>query len=471
MLTKLVVRGFKNLLDISVEFGPYTCIAGANAVGKSNLFDAIEFLALLAEHPFLDAAQRLRPSGERGIDPKTLFSLDRDGEPVRSMYLEAEMLVGPSVTDEFGQSAEPKSSFLRYTIEFEYTTNERGLTGRQGGFALVRETLAPISKGDAHAHLRWPHSAKNFRQSAVFNTRFAGAFISTESQEGIPTLLVHADGGSRGKPRRAPVAGASRSTISSIFSADEPTMLAAKQEMRSWRKLALEPSAMRAPDDAYGASPSVGVDGSHMASVLWKLSQSDPDAESFVTANVSELADVREVRVVEDTRRDVLVLEARLASGPFLPARSLSEGTLRFLALAVIEADPTFGGLICMEEPENGIHPAKIPAMVELLKRLAVDPDEPPGDENPLRQVIVNTHSPEFVRAQEAGDLLFAMPVSYDISGTEGIGVSFFAMSGTWRGRSGLPTATPYSVSSYLSDPRRSAVWQTLQLPLGELDG
>jgi len=425
MLTRLVVRGFKNLLDVSVDFGPYTCIAGANAVGKSNLFDAIEFLALLAEHPFLDAAQRLRPSGERGIDPKTLFSLDGTGEPVRSMYLEAEMLVGPSVTDEFGQSAEPKSSFLRYTIEFEYVSSERGASGRSGGFALIREALVPISKGDAHAHLRWPHSAKSFRQSAVFNTRFAGAFISTDNQDGIPTLLVHADGGSRGKPRRAPVAGASRSTISSIFSADEPTMLAAKQEMRSWRKLALEPSAMRAPDDAYASSLSVGVDGAHMASVLWRLTQSDPDAESFVSANVSELADVRDVRVVEDTRRDVLVLEARLASGPFLPARSLSEGTLRFLALAVIEADPSFGGLICMEEPENGIHPAKIPAMVDLLKRLAVDPQESPGVENPLRQVIVNTHSPEFVRAQDANDLLLAMSVSYDIDGAEELGVSF----------------------------------------------
>lgn len=30
MLTTLEVRGFKNLLDVRVEFGPFTCIAGAN---------------------------------------------------------------------------------------------------------------------------------------------------------------------------------------------------------------------------------------------------------------------------------------------------------------------------------------------------------------------------------------------------------------------------------------------------------
>ncbi|MDF2917216.1 MAG: hypothetical protein K0S70_1433 [Microbacterium sp.] len=464
-----MVRGFKNLIDVSVEFGPYTCIAGANAVGKSNLFDAIEFLALLADHPFLDAAQRLRPSGERGLDPRTLFSLDGDGRPIRSLYLEAEMLVSPLVTDEFGQEDAPRSSFLRYVIEFEYVPNERGLAGRMGGFSLVKEELTPISKGDAHLHLRWHHSIRNFRQSAVFNNRFSGAYVSTELTDGIPTLLVHADGGSRGKARKSPAIGASRSTISSILSVDEPTMLAARHEMRSWRKLALEPSAMRAPDDVYAQSPAVAADGGHMASALWRLSQVDENAESFVTANVSELTDVRDVRVVEDTRREVLVLEAKLNAGPHLPARSLSEGTLRFLALAIIEADPSFGGLICMEEPENGIHPAKIPAMVGILKRLAVDPDEAPDGENPLRQVIVNTHSPEFVRAHTSDDLLFALPVSYKVGDREAVGVEFFPMEGSWRARAGTPAATQYAVMSYLSDPRRSPVWQAVQLPLDEL--
>jgi AAA15 family ATPase/GTPase len=51
MLTRLRVTGFKNLVDVDVRFGPFTCIAGANGVGKSNLFDAIGFLSALALIP------------------------------------------------------------------------------------------------------------------------------------------------------------------------------------------------------------------------------------------------------------------------------------------------------------------------------------------------------------------------------------------------------------------------------------
>jgi AAA15 family ATPase/GTPase len=56
LLTRLRVKGFKNLVGVDVRFGPFTCIAGANGIGKSNLFDAIFFLSALAEVTLLDAA-------------------------------------------------------------------------------------------------------------------------------------------------------------------------------------------------------------------------------------------------------------------------------------------------------------------------------------------------------------------------------------------------------------------------------
>jgi len=72
----------------------------------------------------------------------------------------------------------------------------------------------------------------------------------------------------------------------------------------------------------------------------------------------------------------------------------LSEGTLRILTLCILEYDNKHTGLLCFEEPENGIHPFRIGAMAQLLKDLCTDFSD---IEIPLRQVIVNTHSPILV--------------------------------------------------------------------------
>lgn len=67
MLIRLHIKGFKSLADVEVHFGPFTCVAGANGSGKSNLFDAIQFLRDLTEYPIIEAATRVRdPLGKTG---------------------------------------------------------------------------------------------------------------------------------------------------------------------------------------------------------------------------------------------------------------------------------------------------------------------------------------------------------------------------------------------------------------------
>ena len=73
MLTRLKVSGFKNLVDIDVHFGPFTCVAGANGVGKSNLFDAIRFLKALASKPLTEAAAMVRDELGRSSDFRGIF--------------------------------------------------------------------------------------------------------------------------------------------------------------------------------------------------------------------------------------------------------------------------------------------------------------------------------------------------------------------------------------------------------------
>ena len=413
MLTRLEVSGFKNLLDMSVEFGPFTCIAGENGTGKSNIFDSIQFLSLLADVSMMEAAQQVRGvQGERVGDPRDLFWNGYD-DSERRMRFAAEMILPVSVEDDFGRFAQPTISFVRYSVELGYRPPSR--LDKVGRLALLSENLTHINQRDAPSHLRFPHSVNGFRQKVLFGRRSGTAFISTSIDRGEPVVSIHQDGGSRGQPRPAAAARAPATVVSTVTSSDDPTILATRREMQSWRRLALEPSALRA-SDGYSDPKIMTANGAHMAGSLYRvatLEGGDEDRDKIyarVAARLSDLSGIRvnSLTVDEDDSRELFTIQLEEAPGLRLPARSLSEGTLRFLALCVMLEDPEIEGLICMEEPENGIHPGNLEAMVDLVRDLAVDTSSATGPDNPFRQVIVNTHSPYLVRLIDPDNLLFA---------------------------------------------------------------
>jgi hypothetical protein len=143
-----------------------------------------------------------------------------------------------------------------------------------------------------------------------------------------------------------------------------------------------------------------------------------------------------------------------MADGTEYPARALSDGTLRFLALAVLELDPEAPAMLCLEEPENGIHPDRIPAMLRLLQDIATDPDELADETNPLRQVIVNTHSPSVVMAAPDDSILLARTTPCQNERGEFEGLAFACLPDTWRAKppSNCQTVTKGHLLGYL-DP------------------
>jgi hypothetical protein len=153
-----------------------------------------------------------------------------------------------------------------------------------------------------------------------------------------------------------------------------------------------------------------------------------------IANRLSELInDVARIEIERDDKRELLTLQVMNKEKTTLPARALSDGTLRFLALAVLEKDPETQGLICLEEPENGIHPDRIPAILQLLRDIAVDKEEPVGPDNPLRQVIVNTHSPSVVSQVFDEDLIVAEYQEHTRGSKRFKGVSFCCLPDTWR--------------------------------------
>ena len=96
-----------------------------------------------------------------------------------------------------------------------------------------------------------------------------------------------------------------------------------------------------------------------------------------------------------------------------------------------------------MEEPENGIHPARIEAMLDLLRDIATNTEEPLEEGSQLRQVIINTHSPAVVNRLPADTLVFAEREKVlDEQGNLTNKVRFAALPDTWRTQASEPSAT-----------------------------
>ena len=82
-------------------------------------------------------------------------------------------------------------------------------------------------------------------------------------------------------------------------------------------------------------------------------------------------------------------IQAIIQDGDYvIPASRLSSGTLRFLCLIAVLCNPESGPLVCIEEPELGLHPSVLPVVADLL----VDASE-------RTQLIVTTHSETLVDA------------------------------------------------------------------------
>lgn len=431
MLTRLRVQGFKNLLDVDLRFGPFTCITGPNAVGKSNVFDAIHFLHLLTQFPIMEAVRRVRESKGRSPDPASLFTaIGSYRAPL--MRFTADLLVEPEVEDEFGVAAKAAISALEYTVAFRLGA-EDGVERLE----LSEESLRPVSQEKAKKALGFPAS-EAFRRSAIKGRRSA-SFISTLDNVKVREIQVHQEGHGG---RKVPAPKSSLTVIGGMATSDFPTVLAAHREMQSWRTLLLEPSAMRAPS-LYSDPRSIDARGANLPGAIMRLARTEGVNGQVFSGLANRLAslvdEVQDLRVKDDEKTETLTLEVGGRDHIFHPARSLSDGTLRFLVLATLSMDPEARGLICLEEPENGIHPARIEAMVRLLRDIAVDPQSAVGDDNPLRQVIVNTHSPkvvgEVLKEGRAEDLVYLEEKSVAAGGQRGKAAVVRVPPKAWRAR------------------------------------
>jgi predicted ATPase len=163
-----------------------------------------------------------------------------------------------------------------------------------------------------------------------------------------------------------------------------PHLVAMREELASWFIFYFEPRERMRASTPVKEVNHIGLMGEELASFLNTLrAQNKQQFHAVEKALKFIIPSITGINVGVNNLGEV---ELSLLEGTTpIPARVLSEGTLRILGLLALEGAKERPSLIGFEEPENGIHPRRIQLIAEFLKTRA---------EASETQVVVTTHSP-----------------------------------------------------------------------------
>ncbi|HEX2909867.1 MAG TPA: AAA family ATPase [Chloroflexia bacterium] len=405
MITSIEIDGFKTFKAFKVEFNPLQVIVGVNGVGKSNLFDALRLLSSLAEKDLRTSF--LEQRGEAG----ELFSILPYDTAIRQMRFQVEMLVDRQIQDSLGETAT-----LRYN-RFRYVLNLRRSTHLDRVY-VEREYLSIIPESeDEWAKTHGLSSGNNWLGSKTKEERF---FITgSPDNEKLRTISLLSERVSKGRLRTVEASKLERTMLSSVTDVSYPHAFAVREEMRKWQFLQLDLPALREPGRMI-ASPYLADNGANLPTVLNRLNEEAPYLLTNIGRDLANLVPgIVGVEVEADNERERYIVRAKTQDGRTFAARVLSDGTLRMLVLSTLKNDPQLSGLLCLEEPENGVHPACFKYLAQLFTQMVTDFSDPEQQHEPLRQLLVNTHSPTFVSQEEIVNNLL---VAYNVNAFEGNG-------------------------------------------------
>lgn len=471
MITRLEVDGFKSLRQFAMDFAPFTVLVGPNSAGKSNVLEALSLLSHLASEPIEAAFKRGRG---RAIDQFTV----EQGQPGRAVQLAVELLLpGPVETGDgatnrlryeltiarkrrasgaealvveherlatIGEQQDtwsppphagpgravhaPAKELLRQVKRNreDLRYSRRRLREARREFLVTPEShtaLAAVSAGlegyvlslsvDAVQEL---HKLAQRHNASAEEMLHALVLVETQRAEDIQSALTKqregpppADTGSMGRApgRRGSVEGPA---------------LAVARSLSALRLIHLDSMRLQEQSERIG-SATLAPDASNLPTVLAAVG---PRALGEIRADLVALVPgVSTFDVVGD--RESFRIDFELSGGDRLPARLVSEGTLRALALLTALRSEPPPSMIAIEEPENGIYPGRLRTLLDLLREASCEraPGASPGategraeneDEDAERddaptppQLIVTSHSPVVLTAlrEEPGCLRF----------------------------------------------------------------
>lgn len=384
MITRVEIDGFKSLRAVSLDLEPLTAVFGANGSGKSNLFDALQLLSALS-HGDLTTAFKLT----RGRTLDQFARLTRDSHETK-MTLAVEVLIpreAPWAGRAFrtlGQVDSLRHTRLRYEVAIERRPEDDGTEVLH----IPDEWAEAIPPSDDP----WTARRTVFAEFSASDEARAEELLRMHRNEltnGLDMNVEFEMVGSYPLPIKtgrtiSPAPLRFEAFLSVVSPEVQPHLAALRAELASWRFLQLDTLGLRSPSDRAGARALL-PDGSNLPTVLAAL---PPEVRGLVRADMAALVPgFKSFEVV--AKDEELVVEIEFSDGQRVPARVLSDGTLRLLATSVLLRSVAPGTFVAIEEPENGIHPGRLRTLLDRVHSITT----PSRDALPV-QVLVNSHSP-----------------------------------------------------------------------------
>ncbi|MFQ5859137.1 MAG: AAA family ATPase [Anaerolineae bacterium] len=370
MLTRIEANGYKSFdpdAGINLSLSPFTVVVGPNNSGKSNLFDLLQFVSNLSHESFKDAFTK-----HRG-DPGDAFWAGYEPGP-RQMGVKL-TFDGGTVSGNIGKI--PVSG-AEYKLYLEFDPRRRRLRS-------VGENLTILTDGDKPAWWSIETEFDRNRGDGNVLVRSGPERLTLETEY----RLEHME----------------RTALSQVQDSHYGFVLDVRRALSSWRIFHLNPQAIRSPSPSI-SSWDLESNGAGLATVLATLereSEFQPEYRKRFQAIQRELHRAIPALTgvhVKDSGDGRLVLTFE-QDGQVVPARVVSDGTLRVLALLTLAYSPEPPALIALEEPENGIHPHLLDFVINMLRGISRRKQDPV-------QVLLNSHSPYLVDLAEPHELVQA---------------------------------------------------------------
>lgn len=350
-IEKIRLKNFKVFQDVTIENIPAFCvIVGANGAGKTTLFDVFGFLKDCLTYNVTRALQARGGFQE-------VVSRGHENENIELEIQYRLPLTG-------------KERLVTYLVEI-------GLHNKRP--AVVREVLRYKrgAYGSPYQFLKFAYG----KGEAVTNEEDFSKTdeeLNREEQDlGAVDILAIKGLGQFQKFKAAN---------------------ALRQMIESWHVSDFHIDAARGAKEAVGEYEHLSASGDNLQQVALNLFENHRDVyERILEAMRQRVPGVNQI-TTQDTVDGRLVLQFGngIFKDPFID-RFVSDGTLKMFAYLVLLHDPRPHPFLCVEEPENQLYPRLLPELVEEFRTYS----------RKGGQVMVSTHSPDFLNATEVGEVFW----------------------------------------------------------------